>query len=449
MGGGQGQALATSARLTTGNAQWRLDSKELVEDSDCSENLGFVNSHGEFSSECDPQRTDEDDSQCSAAPCLPSAAPSYEEDSPQLQLRQWILPNSNAFATTESIRQTRKKLNRYIPRSSTLDAQGKRGAGNVIPDMTTLLIVGFKGAGKSSLINNVIRVLSNKPTGYYRAQVSDDPNENGTYFMGEYMLCGGSGRPRVSLFDSRGLPEDDLSTSMALLEGWMKDGVRHGQMDVRSSDNSSTKESIEKRGRHGDNRFSRKKNVNFVIFVVDAVSVFKIKESGDASKHATLVQLYKNPYLTFKDNRPVVAMTHGDKLSHDDRISTQIFLGEILGVPPVEQIFDVSGLNLGWTGTTTSNVTEIEAHTVRDITILNMLTSALDCADRNLPHRKSSAASLKEVFKSMAMNYEALSKDRKVALCGMIICIYILVVLSMTASVSLALTFKKRKWWKL
>jgi hypothetical protein len=59
----------------------------------------------------------------------------------------------------------------------------------------------------------------------------DDPSEYGTYFLGEHLICGGS---RVSLFDTRGLPEDDASTSMAVLEEWMNNGVRHGQMDLRS-----------------------------------------------------------------------------------------------------------------------------------------------------------------------------------------------------------------------
>lgn len=439
MGGGHGQACAGSAHSTPWGAQWGLDSKEwgLPEDSDGFENVGFVDSDSGASIIRDPWHTNEDDSQGSASPNLFSADP-CAKDSPQLELRRRILQNSEALASREIIRQTRKKVDRYMPGSSIMYSPGKEGNGNVIPDTTTLLLVGFRGAGKSSLINNVIRVLSNKPTGFYRAQVSDDPSEYGTCFMGEYMICGGSGRPRVSLFDTRGLPEDDLSTGMALLEGWMQDGVRHGQMDVRPSDSSGTKELIEKRGRHGDHLCSKKKNVNSVIFVIDAVSVFKMKENGDMSKRAKLVQLYKNPYLTFKDDRPVVVMTHGDKLSHEDRISTHIFLGEILGIPPLEQIFDISG-------TTTSNVTDIEANTGKDSTILNMLTFALDCADRNLPYRKSSVGSLKEVFTSMAVKYEALSKDRKAALCGMIACIYILLVLFMTACISLALTFKKRK----
>lgn len=36
-------------------------------------------------------------------------------------------------------------------------------------------------------------------------------------------------------------------------------------------------------------------------------------------------------------------MTHGDLLSLTDRARIRIYLGELLGVPPVKQIFDIPG----------------------------------------------------------------------------------------------------------
>jgi len=43
------------------------------------------------------------------------------------------------------------------------------------------------------------------------------------------------------------------------------------------------------------------------------------------------------------DDKPVVAVTHGDFLSLKDRARVRIFLGEKLGVPPAKQIFDIPG----------------------------------------------------------------------------------------------------------
>lgn len=47
------------------------------------------------------------------------------------------------------------------------------------------------------------------------------------------------------------------------------------------------------------------------------------------------------------DARPVVVMTHGDLLKSDnDRLETRIYLGEQLGVPAVDYIFEYSGMHL-------------------------------------------------------------------------------------------------------
>lgn len=36
-------------------------------------------------------------------------------------------------------------------------------------------------------------------------------------------------------------------------------------------------------------------------------------------------------------------MTHGDMLSLEDRARVRVFLGELLGIPPAKQIFDIPG----------------------------------------------------------------------------------------------------------
>lgn len=36
-------------------------------------------------------------------------------------------------------------------------------------------------------------------------------------------------------------------------------------------------------------------------------------------------------------------MTHGDMLSREERARIRVFLGELLGVPPNKQIFDIPG----------------------------------------------------------------------------------------------------------
>lgn len=51
------------------------------------------------------------------------------------------------------------------------------------------------------------------------------------------------------------------------------------------------------------------------------------------------------------DDRPVVVMTHGDELSEDDRLAARIYLGNLLGVSPVDHVFDIAGLYIHLTNT--------------------------------------------------------------------------------------------------
>ncbi|PKA59411.1 hypothetical protein AXF42_Ash019565 [Apostasia shenzhenica] len=48
-----------------------------------------------------------------------------------------------------------------------------------------------------------------------------------------------------------------------------------------------------------------------------------------------------NLSLPYADVKPVVVMTHGDKLSPHDRAFVRMKLGQILGIPPSSQIFDI------------------------------------------------------------------------------------------------------------
>lgn len=47
--------------------------------------------------------------------------------------------------------------------------------------------------------------------------------------------------------------------------------------------------------------------------------------------------------LRFADAKPAVVITHGDVLSISNRAHVRLCLGELLGVPPEKQIFDIPG----------------------------------------------------------------------------------------------------------
>lgn len=45
----------------------------------------------------------------------------------------------------------------------------------------------------------------------------------------------------------------------------------------------------------------------------------------------------------FADDKPAVVITHGNELSFHEHAQVRTRLGDILGIPPSKQIFDIPG----------------------------------------------------------------------------------------------------------
>jgi energy-coupling factor transporter ATP-binding protein EcfA2 len=275
----------------------------------------------------------------------------------------------------DRIQDEKERLLRYRPGAWLIETGGINRNHYEIPIVTTLLLVGPKGAGKSTLINNILRVLSRGNERLDRAQVfCKSSAESGSLFLQEYMVPGTS--KGFCIFDSRGLLEN-VAEDFPILENWMFNGIQHGEMVLRSSDDNTTKRMfMKRRACDRPDNFSKIRKVNFVIFVVSAFSVFQIMENADTLASDTLVKLFGCPYLSFKDDKPMVVMTHGDELDDSDRIRAHVFLGELLGVSAVDQVFDISdGCN-----------------PAEDIALLDMLEHSLQRADKNHPYREKRIA---------------------------------------------------------
>lgn len=45
----------------------------------------------------------------------------------------------------------------------------------------------------------------------------------------------------------------------------------------------------------------------------------------------------------FADDKPVLLITHVDEMPLSERARVRIYLGDLLGIPPATQIFDIPG----------------------------------------------------------------------------------------------------------
>lgn len=239
-----------------------------------------------------------------------------------------------------------------------------------IPDAATLLLIGPKGSGKSSLINKISGAFEDNTVRSDRAQVSyNSCPGDGTYFLREYVIPKVSGSLR--LYDTRGLSFDS-SENRKMIERWMTKGVRHGELVARTSDDPVLKAQLKSKAQRSTCS-SPFRTVNYVIFVVNGVSVLESMDIGINEKKRRYLQMiaenFKNPLLSYKDEKPVVVLTHGDLLTVSDRVRVRLLLGDVLCVHPRTHIFDIpENEGLG---------TKLE--------IFEMLLHCLEHADINLP----------------------------------------------------------------
>jgi len=110
------------------------------------------------------------------------------------------------------------------------------------------------------------------------------------------------------------------------------------------------------------------RKVNFVIFVVDGISILRSIDNDKKGYMDMLRQTFMNPFLSFGDDKPAVVVTHGDRLSLQQRSYVQNELAEALAIP-LQQIFDIPGSD------------DYET----DMAVVDMLRYCIQHAEQNFP----------------------------------------------------------------
>nr|GEU76654.1 GTP binding domain, P-loop containing nucleoside triphosphate hydrolase [Tanacetum cinerariifolium] len=263
------------------------------------------------------------------------------------------------------------KILSYTPGSWVENVGGMTVNDYNVPKTTTLLLIGPKGSGKSSLVNRISRVFEDDKFAPERAQVTYNSSAgDGTCFLREYMI------PRNStsfcLYDTRSF-SNDLYENMQMIRRWMTKGVRHGKLVKSASDDPNFQTRMKHKCGRDKLLSYESRTVNFVIFVVNGLSVLKCMNSdGSDTLYTQMVaNTFSSQFLSFKDHKPAIAITHGDLLSISERACVRVYLGELLGVHPSKQTFDIPD----------------DCEPTTELTIVDMVRYALEHADRNLPRK--------------------------------------------------------------
>ncbi|KAL6955687.1 cyclin-dependent kinase [Sarracenia purpurea var. burkii] len=273
---------------------------------------------------------------------------------------------------SENLEEAKSKILSYHPGAWIDEVGGMKLTDYDVPKTTSFLLIGPKGSGKSSLINRISRVFEDDKFAPDRAQVSYNTSlGDGTYFLQEYIIPRGS--PSFCVFDTRSL-SDDSAQNVEMLKRWMTRGVRHGELVIRDSDSSYLKTRMKYSARQSGYSSSKIRMVNYVIFVINGVSVLKSLYRDDEAKQYTemVAATFSCPFLSFRDDKPVIVVTHGDLLSLSERVQVRVHLGELLGISPAKQIFDIPE----------------SCDRATELAIVDMLRYSLEHADRNLPGKK-------------------------------------------------------------
>ncbi|XP_027335108.1 uncharacterized protein LOC113849408 [Abrus precatorius] len=291
---------------------------------------------------------------------------------------------------SEDLKEAKENILSYKPGAWIEKVGGLKLRDYDVPKTTCLLLVGPSGSGKSSLINRISKVFENDKFAPARAQESyNSLTGDGTYFLQEYMIPRDSNS--ICLYDTRSLADTShQNENIKMLKSWMTKGVHHGELVVRKTDNQKLRKSLKGKAHKKGYFSSMTRKVNFVIYVVNGLLVLKAMENTSALETQyieTIVSTFNCPFLSFKDDKPVLVFTHGDLLSFSDRARVHAHLGKLLGIPPTKQIFDIPDCDCP----------------VTESAIIGMLRYSLEHADRNFPQKNKVMDKVHKISLSLCM----------------------------------------------
>ncbi|KAL4379160.1 hypothetical protein GQ457_02G002360 [Hibiscus cannabinus] len=209
-----------------------------------------------------------------------------------------------------------------------------------IPPVNTILLVGFSGSGKSSLINLMYSILGRSGLIPF-AQTSSGSFGHTTMYLEEHNVLR-SMQSGFCVYDSRGFDYGRTIEALDELSCWMSEGIHHNQLCFRYGDCMTMADDAE--GTRSSAQFVQRR-VNCVMVVANIAHIYISLKAGDFKPLEATRQLFCSPALRKSNENPLLILTHGDLLSTEERIDGRLKICECLEISGTNGVYDILCLN--------------------------------------------------------------------------------------------------------
>ncbi|XP_047265176.1 uncharacterized protein LOC107866428 isoform X1 [Capsicum annuum] len=242
--------------------------------------------------------------------------------------------------STESLDELRQKLMSYKAGDFWVPVGGINKDDMDIPPVNTILLVGFHNSGKSSLVNLMYSVLGRSGLIPFALTSSGNACAYTTLMMEEHNVLR-SARSGFCIYDTRGFDYDGVEEALLELKEWMApDGVHHKKLCLRPGDDVLLP-ILDNKLEDASSSMFMKRNVNCVMVVANASEIYVSLRLGDFKPLDALKQLFCSPSLNQSNGNPILILTHGDKLSTEERIDCRLKISKHLGTSETNGIYDI------------------------------------------------------------------------------------------------------------
>ncbi|XP_052186938.1 uncharacterized protein LOC127797820 [Diospyros lotus] len=201
-----------------------------------------------------------------------------------------------------------------------------------IPAVSTILLAGFHDAGKSSLVNLMYSVFGRSGLIPFPQATCGSGFDPKSWFMEEHNVLR-SMRSGFCVYDTRGFDYDRVYQCTEELSEWLSEGVRHKQPCFQPGEHESEMASF-------PSKFARRR-VTCVMVVANVSDIHKALKVGDKQPLEATKELFCSPPLKRCNENPILILTHGDKLSTEERIDSRLKICQHLGVSETSGVYDI------------------------------------------------------------------------------------------------------------